>query len=129
MLFVFLAYLVYLPVHTVIDEHCLPGASEPVVSVSLSDGHAPGAAAPSKHVHHEHSDGTTHHQHHTTDQDEVEFRGKIGSLKLVFSMLNQFSLELSDVADSVVVPSDQDELSPPSFSPGHWLISRGPPLA
>jgi len=118
MLSVFLAYLCYLPVHVLSGEHCPPG-----LTAGLSTSEVAG------HVHHEHRDGSTHHQHHTTEEDEVEFAGKIGPLKWIASVSAGGAVILLEPPIGSAPAAANHDVLPRSFSPGHWLVSRGPPRA
>lgn len=129
MLFVFLAYLVYLPIHAVSGEHCLPGVAHiESECVHLAEGEDP-TPDQTGHSHHERPDGTTHHNHHSAADHEVESTGKVGLLKWVDVASSVTVHELSHPTEFRLVHCSVSSEPHDSFTPEKWLISRGPPLA
>ena len=97
MLVVFVAYLVYLPIHAISGEHCLPGIghaqpdciniSEQECISSTCDFERGGTNG------HDQPEDTSDHQHHSAEDHEVESTAKIGSQELVSSVSTHLSFQ------------------------------------
>ena len=86
----FVAYLVYVPVHLATADHCLaPGLMGHVAEDGYERSPAEFAANP----HHHHGEDDADHQHHSADEHDVKFTGKDGSLKI---SLNYLAIETVD---------------------------------
>jgi hypothetical protein len=127
-LLIFLAYLVYLPIHAFSVEHCLPGVVHADDATHDGDAaHDDEAEGPAGHSHHQHADGSHHHQHHTAKDHEVESTGKISVPQLISTAQEWARLRLSNPSVILFTGAVETDVSFLSFSPGHWLITRGPP--
>jgi len=109
-LLLFVAYLVYVPMHMASEAHCiLPGHAD--------------------HGHHDHDGHDSDHDHHSADEHDVEFTGKDGSLKLIPSFATSYGdVLVSNSADGFVIVAEASATyrSGPSRSPSP---SRAPPVA
>ena len=132
-LLVFVAYLIYLPIHAISGEHCLPGISHIEVQYGdacdrlcesaeceLATGADRGCDLPGE---------GAHHHHHSAEDHEVESTAKDGAQELVLSLSTELPFRVLEPSELAFAALFDDEVRVVSFSPGQWLISRGPPLA
>lgn len=112
-LLLFVAYLVYVPLHMASEAHCI----------------LPGHVDHTDHGHHDHDGEDSHHDHHSADDHDVKFTGKDGSLKLVPSFVTMYGdvlVSISDIGHVFLAEASATCRSGPSRSPSP---SRAPPVA
>lgn len=114
MLFVFVAYLAYLPIHSFMEEHCL-----------TDDVHA----VANDHTHGDAGGETHHHQHHTSADHDVKFTGKDGSLKVLMTATSGAVRLVTPELNPAFAVWTALEWRPAGLPPGNPLVTRGPPIA
>lgn len=123
-LLLFVAYLVYMPVHLTTEAHCLPAGMCEVLEDHHHGDHTHVSHDPGHHSH----DGPDHHPHNA-DEHDLKFTGKNDSLKLSLCFITSDSavILLQPRAGRLLRPNADQILT--GLSPGSPLQSRAPPVA
>ena len=74
----FVAYLVYVPIHLALDPHCVGDT----VHVSGDHHHHDGSAHAPGHANHDHGQDDEHHEHHPAELHDLDAVAKDDSLNL-----------------------------------------------
>jgi hypothetical protein len=123
-LILFVAYLVYVPIHLALDPHCVGGTVHVAVHDhdAISDHHH-------GHQHHDHDQEGGHHDHHPAELHDVAAVAKDDSLYLDLDPFLPGSQVIC--SEPVILPASlvrNAELIR-EFLPGRTLLPRAPPIA